>query len=236
MASILRVCGIYQIRCLIHSRVYIGQSFRIGLRWNEHKFYLRLNRSKHGPLQQDWNLYGEENFVFEIIEECVKEKLIEREQYHLDANPSSYNVQRKADPRTAVARTVEQICPKTFKVIKVWNSILEIQEHLGKGIGGGLSKACREGFAKYGFYWNYVGQEFCRKVKPNLGYNRANPVVQIDSTNKVVKIWESVMQAHRYLNPDIEQSGILMRRIQSKTPYKDYKWEIYDPKIHGEIN
>ena len=61
--------GIYQIRNLINNFVYIGQtkdSF-----WNRflnHKNRLERNAHTNIKLMKDWNLYGKENFVFEILE------------------------------------------------------------------------------------------------------------------------------------------------------------------------
>lgn len=76
--------GIYKIENLINSKVYVGQSININNRWKEHKANLRNNNHQNKHLQNAWNKYGEENFNFEIIEECEENKLNEREQYWLD--------------------------------------------------------------------------------------------------------------------------------------------------------
>ena len=71
--------GIYKIQNLINGKIYIGQSVHIQARFNQHK-----NEAKNGntrPLYNAIRKYGIENFSFEIIEECSKEMLNEREIY-----------------------------------------------------------------------------------------------------------------------------------------------------------
>lgn len=75
--------GIYKILCLINNKSYIGQSINIQKRFNSHKY--DLNRGKHRikQLQDDWNKYGPENFVFEILEECTRKDLGKLEQRYI---------------------------------------------------------------------------------------------------------------------------------------------------------
>lgn len=61
--------GIYKITNKANSKFYIGSSKNIENRWKEH---IRvLNRKVHHSkkLQRAWDKYGEENFIFEVIEE-----------------------------------------------------------------------------------------------------------------------------------------------------------------------
>jgi group I intron endonuclease len=76
--------GIYQITCLSNSKIYIGSSVSIDNRWNVHRYELRRNKHHSKYLQRTWNKYGEESFVFELIEEVEVELLLEREQHYLD--------------------------------------------------------------------------------------------------------------------------------------------------------
>lgn len=80
------MCGIYKITNLINGKVYIGQSIDIKRRWREEK-----NGSKNPnsnaydyPLQRGFRKYGIENFSFEVIEECDKDILSEKEIYYID--------------------------------------------------------------------------------------------------------------------------------------------------------
>jgi len=56
--------GIYKITNNVNGKVYIGQSWDIKKRWNEHKSHSHNNHFK-----KSLNKYGLENFTFEIIKE-----------------------------------------------------------------------------------------------------------------------------------------------------------------------
>ena len=78
--------GIYKITNVINGMIYIGSSVELKKRIAQHKSDLRNNRHHSPRLQNSFNKYGEENFVFEIIEEldCDRETLREVEQHYLD--------------------------------------------------------------------------------------------------------------------------------------------------------
>ena len=76
--------GIYSITNLVNNKVYVGSSTNINHRFITHKSRLRNNIHCNKHLQNAWNKYGEENFKFEVIEECEEDKLTEREQYWID--------------------------------------------------------------------------------------------------------------------------------------------------------
>ena len=79
------VGGIYCITCLENNKSYIGSSYDIYGRWGEHKTDLKYNRHHSEKLQNSWNKYGKESFIFSIIE-CVLDRNIlgEVEQKWLD--------------------------------------------------------------------------------------------------------------------------------------------------------
>jgi group I intron endonuclease len=83
--------GIYKIRNIINDKFYIGSAKDIKRRWRRHKCGLRGNKHENLVLQRAWNKYGEENFVFEIVEICEMKELLELEQKYLDLKPQ-YNI------------------------------------------------------------------------------------------------------------------------------------------------
>lgn len=76
--------GIYKITNVINGKFYIGSTDSIPDRWDNHRSELRrgIHHSKH--LQRAWNKHGKENFKFEVLEECLEDMLITREQWYLD--------------------------------------------------------------------------------------------------------------------------------------------------------
>ena len=87
--------GIYKITNLVNGKIYYGSSKDIEKRWRIHKNNLNNNKHHNIKLLNAWNKYGEENFKFDIIEECNETILLEREQYYLDLKPD-YNIGLKS--------------------------------------------------------------------------------------------------------------------------------------------
>lgn len=61
--------GVFQIKNKINGKVLLGSSLNLNGALNGHRFTLKINSHRNKPLQEDWNQYGEENFMFEILEE-----------------------------------------------------------------------------------------------------------------------------------------------------------------------
>lgn len=77
--------GIYKITNTTNGKFYIGSSKDIEERWNCHKQYLRGNYHINPKLQHAWNKYGENKFIFEIMEETnsTQELLFDRENHYI---------------------------------------------------------------------------------------------------------------------------------------------------------
>ena len=61
--------AIYKITNTETGTIYIGQTTKYLYRRNCHKSRLRNSKHRNSQLQEDWDKYGEEAFVFEVIEE-----------------------------------------------------------------------------------------------------------------------------------------------------------------------
>lgn len=79
-------CGIYKITYVADSRAYIGQSVDISTRWTNHiKTALGIEGgAAHARFHDYLAQLGIQNFTFEVLEDCSKEKLNEREKYYID--------------------------------------------------------------------------------------------------------------------------------------------------------
>jgi hypothetical protein len=60
--------GIFQVRNTVNSKVLLGSSLNIEGILNSQKFKLSIGGHPNKVLQKDWNEYGPEKFVFEILE------------------------------------------------------------------------------------------------------------------------------------------------------------------------
>jgi len=89
---ILKTSGIYRIRNIVNNKIYIGSAINFNTRWGQHRRLLRRGKHFNSYLQNSWNKYKEDNFIFEIIEECAIEALEGREQFFLDSTLPSYNL------------------------------------------------------------------------------------------------------------------------------------------------
>ena len=92
-----KTCGIYKITNIKNKKSYIGKSVEIvPKRWTEHiKTSLNIGSISRTKIHDAMKEYGIENFTFEILEECPKDKLSEREKYWIDfyeTNTYGYNI------------------------------------------------------------------------------------------------------------------------------------------------
>jgi len=92
-----RYPGVYRITCLTTGDFYVGSSAYVQSRKSEHFQRLRKQAHANVHLQRAFNRYGEETFVFEVLERPPVEKLIEREQYWIDALAPAYNIRKIAE-------------------------------------------------------------------------------------------------------------------------------------------
>lgn len=87
--------GIYKITNKINGDSYYGSSVNIKKRWDKHIYDLKNGKHHNIKLQRAWVKYGEDNFIFEIIEECGKEDILIVEQRYLNLKPK-YNIGLKS--------------------------------------------------------------------------------------------------------------------------------------------
>lgn len=124
------IAGTYRILNKINNKVYNGSSIKIDYRLNSHKRSLRKGGEHNKHLQNAFDKYGEENFVFEKLEEIaivwdwknwtkeqkllLKETLLYWEQKHLSEDKSwksenGYNICQIAGSTIGYKFTKDQL-------------------------------------------------------------------------------------------------------------------------------
>lgn len=90
------VCGIYKITDTLTEQCYIGQSVNISDRWKQHcKCGLGIEASATNKLYNAMQKDGVWNFTFELLEQCPKELLNEKESFWIEmyqSNTFGYNI------------------------------------------------------------------------------------------------------------------------------------------------
>ena len=77
--------GIYQITNKVNGKFYIGQSIDIEERFLAHK------REAQPKMREDVELFGWDNFEIEVLEECPREVLNDRENFYIEKLNPEYN-------------------------------------------------------------------------------------------------------------------------------------------------
>lgn len=84
------ICGIYKITNLLTEQCYIGQSVNISDRWKQHcKCGLGIEASATNVLYNSMQRDGVWNFSFELLEECSRDLLNEKEAFWIDTYSSN---------------------------------------------------------------------------------------------------------------------------------------------------
>lgn len=106
-----KMACVYKIQSRAKSeRVYIGSTSHVKKRWRDHIRELRGGRHGNKRLQRHFNKYGEDDLVFEIIEQydsISRECLLAIEQRYLDSLNPYFNLCKIAGSNAGVKRSKE---------------------------------------------------------------------------------------------------------------------------------
>ena len=255
-------CGIYMIKNMVNSKIYIGQAVDIERRWVEHKRGLRGNKNKPNEhLQRAWNKYKEDNFEFTVICECDENQLNTKEIDYI-AKLKTY------DPDFGYNKTyggeggrhTEETRRKQREANKGKNNGMYGKHHSEE-----TRKKISESRANFKGEKNPMfGKHHSEETKQKISESRApfkgekNPmygkhhsedtkrkvseansiiIVQIDQyKNNVVNIWKSSYEAKREGGFD---SGAIIKCCKNKfhregnNIYKGYRWQYLHEYIHN---
>lgn len=110
--SLMNKCGIYIFTNLCNGNRYIGSSKNLYNRLHEHYHNLINNKHHNKHFQSAWNIYGEDMFIYGILELCNFSNQYEREQFYITSVQPEYN---KTD--NVIANTGTQVSKETKKQI-----------------------------------------------------------------------------------------------------------------------
>lgn len=168
-------CGIYKITNKNTNECYIGQAVDISARLSTH-----FGRDAKNERYRKWHKFykdiyelGIENFNYEVLEFCDKDKLLEREQYWYDKFNPSYNVIR----------------PRKFHMQDPIS-----RKHLSETMNS------KEHHEKMRAIWD--SEEFkykCRLIH-SKGKNKMKPCIMISKRDVAIREFECLMDAARFIS------------------------------------
>ncbi|MFI5252384.1 MAG: GIY-YIG nuclease family protein [Bacteroidota bacterium] len=60
--------GVFQVKNIANGKVLLGSSLNLEGALNSHKFMLTIGKHRNEAIQKDWDKYGPDKFIFEILE------------------------------------------------------------------------------------------------------------------------------------------------------------------------
>jgi len=227
--------GVYRIKNNVNEKCYYGSSKNIKKRWKVHLRQLRNKKHINTFLQNAWNKYGEDNFTFEIVEECTLEKLLIIEQTYID-ELGDYNIGLSACGGDNITKNPnkERIIENIKKGSKNWRDSLSEEEKILKfskpleknpNWRGGTSFQ----YCKCGKRISY-GHTYCQQCRPRDGEN--NPFYGKTHTQEVLnnlrlKMLDNIPQNRKSVIIDaIEYESYKDASEKLKIPVTTIRWRV----------
>lgn len=237
--------GIYKILNITNGKCYYGSSKNIEKRWKTHVNQLNNKTHINSILQRAWDKYGENNFLFEVIETCEVDKLFEVEQNYLNLNPE-YNIGITASGGDNLTKNPNRkiIIENIKNGSKIWRDSLSDDEkkekfskpldknpnwrggssfkycECGKRIGYGRTHCCKCNL-RNGEKNPFYGKKHSEKMKKNAS-TRMMGNVPPNRLPIIIKDVEYESYSHASKNLDIPLTTIRWRVLSKNPKYKNY--------------
>ena len=193
--------GIYKITNKINGKAYIGQSRKIEQRFHEH-IYANTSSLIHKAIIK----YGQNNFTFEILEECSAEELNEKEIYwikYYDTYENGYNLTLGGD--TGYLYDPQAI----YNDYLLTNSIAQTAKNIG----------CHETTVRTILH-------SCYNINKS-DLQEAKAIDKIDPTTlEVITTYKSINDAARAVN--VHKSAIQLALKGETQSCANYYWKYHD--------
>lgn len=241
--------GVYRITLNTQEKCYIGSStINFRARLGRHLVALIKNKHHSIKLQNAFNKYGIDCFVFEIIEIVKtksKKEILEKEQFFIDFYNSyhkGYNSTKKAGNSLGF-KMYENVVEKRRKkylqydlkgnFLKEWGSYSEIVKTLGHFSNKKVLKSSN--YTSYNSLWRYKTDNHSLKIDPHVNLCK-HPIYQYNLKGQFINKFESLLEASTKLNIPC---GNISKHLQKLTKIcygfyfskEERNFEIYE-KIH----
>jgi len=240
---------IYQIKNTITNDIYIGSALSFKKRKYYHIYDL-TNKIHHSPiLQNSWNKYGSDVFLFSVIEDVEdNSKLLSREQFWIDELNPRYNICKIAGNSMGVKRTQQArhnmstahkgrtlkerghkvncgccICSRKIGA----NSPRYIQREIRKcKCGCGAEFETPINSKKIFVTGHNNGNKGKKRSKDAINNHRKKinkTILQFNLKNELINEWESIKIASKTLQ--IPQNGIINNCKGRRNTFKNFIWK-----------
>ena len=198
--------GIYTITNTLTKHIYVGAASNVTKRLNDHLSTLRKNKHDNDYLQNSFNKYGEEAFLFELLEECEKEYMYSQENYWcnlLNSHNKSYGFNIKPTHPNNLYSCTEEIRNKIKQ----------------KAIGRKWSQEYKELFRQ-----QKLGKKHSEDHKIKAAKGKYKPILQHDLEGNFIKEWDSAKTIEQQLNISATHISNCCTNKKSYKTAKGFKW------------
>ena len=233
--------GIYVLMCQVNDKPYVGRSLNLRNRFNEHHkpSYQRYNGVK---LVHAKEKYGQENFVFYVIETCEPDELQEREDYYIqefDSVINGYNTRHNSEgverwklneeQRTKISDSLKKHYKQNKNPWKGKTHSAESRELIKKNIRNEDGTLKQQWSDERRALLREYGKEKIKYLEEWLRENehpRKTKVVMLDKKTDVeIATFLSIKDALLFLEKPITFSGIVNVLIGTASTSCGYKWK-----------
>ena len=199
--------GLYRLTNKVNGKIYIGSSIQLDIRWaGGNRKTLRGNYSHNAHLQRAWNKYGEDAFIFDVIEYVPDDTPIKMlqdvyEQKWIDEtnccdSSIGYNIAKIARgggfPMTEDAK----------ENLRILNTGRKASAETRKKISDGYMPPSDPDGKKLKLVECNLGDKNPMYGKFGKEHPRARRIIQYDKSENELKIWDSVNDIVRELKKD----------------------------------
>jgi group I intron endonuclease len=232
--------GIYKIINIINNKFYVGSAVDLKRRKARHFSELRTGKHNNKHLQAAWGKYGEQAFVFVVVEEVhvdadllaaeniwLKEHVGKEYCYNIgvDATAPMLGVSGEASPTWGRKRTAAELAAQNWTGKKHTNAAKEkIRQHLiGKPKSADVRAKISATLSGEGNYW-------FGKQRPDHGAKVSKAVEAIDAEGRS-RVFESIQKLREELGlkPPTVNRALKSGKQLTRGPFFGWSFKYVDP-------